>query len=185
MVKTFLAKEEIKYDGSQIESLWAYKIFNMQGDSIVAFKGPCDIPFANMVDLEDVKAKSEIFSHNMLHFIAEHFELDLERAILKQRLLSSIVKDELELRIKKQLRRTGDDIFDGDAKLTISIATLTPVSSKIHFAINIDSEGTPVKTRGLQDYDINPDAFGSAVLTKYVEELELVQSAKCKVRGVK
>lgn len=185
MIKVFFAEEEIKYDGSQMESLWAYRRFNVQGDSIVAFKGACDIPSENILDLEDLKAKAKIASPMMMHFIIEHFELDLEKAVWRQRLFTAMIKDELEKRIKKQLRREGDDIYDGTAKLTISIASLTPVSSKIHFAINVISKGTPVETRGLADYNIEPCNFAKALLENYATEVESILLAKSKVRGVK
>ena len=185
MIKTFFAEEEIKYDGSQMESLWAYRRFSIAGDSIVAFKGACDIPFENMLDLEDLKAKAKISGPMMVHFIMEHFELELEKAVWRQRLFTAMVKDELEKYIKKQLRRDGDDIYDGTAKLTISIASLTRVSSKIHFAINVVSKGTPVETKGLADYNIEPNNFARALLEKYTIEAESILFAKSKVRGIK
>ena len=124
-MKTHLVAGRVDYDGTQIHSLWAYRSFGVQGDSLVAFVGGCEIPFANMVDLEDVRAKSRIASPRMLHFIGEHFDLDLEKAVLRQRLLAAIVRDELG----GEVRRDGDDLFLGPGKLSISIATLTCVPS--------------------------------------------------------
>ena len=52
----------------------------------------------------------------------------------------------------------GDDIFIGDAKLSVSIATASISSMKIHFALNITTKGTPidVQTSSLEDnMDIN------------------------------
>ena len=43
-VKTHVASAPIDYDGTQIRSLWAYREFGVQGDSIVAFRGACEIP---------------------------------------------------------------------------------------------------------------------------------------------
>src|SRR4030095_989557 len=97
----------INYDGTQIHSLWAYRSFGVQGDSLVAFQGGCEIPFSNMVDLEDVRAKSRIASPLMLHFIAEHFDLDLEKAVLRQRLLAAIVPDEP----RRGVPRAGGALF--------------------------------------------------------------------------
>lgn len=175
---------QITYDGSQITSLWAYRKYHIQGDSIVTFIGPCRIPRENMVDLEDLKGKQRIYSRKMLHFIIEHFEMDLEKTILRQRLLTAIIRDLLEGKIRRRLVRKGNDIFDDKAKLSISIATLTPVSTKIHFGINIDSRGTPVVTRGLADYKITPERFAREVMKRYQQECLEVKDARCKVRGV-
>ncbi|MCL5046252.1 MAG: DUF366 family protein, partial [Actinobacteria bacterium] len=53
MEKVFLP-EFIKYDGRQLSSLWAFRNFGIQGDSIVAFRGPCHVELTEMVDLADV-----------------------------------------------------------------------------------------------------------------------------------
>lgn len=180
MISSFIS-QRINYNGSQIESLWAYKKFGIKGDSIVAFIGGCNIPFAKMVDEEDKCLKSKIYSRLMLHFIIEHFETGLERAILKQRLLAAIVKDVLG----KSIKRDGDDLYDGDAKLSISIATISPVSTKIHFGINIDSRGTPVKTKGLKDYRIEPKPFAVEVMRRYIAEMEGIKQARYKTNWVK
>jgi hypothetical protein len=180
-MKTHLATRRIDYDGLQIHSLWAYRTFGVQGDSLVAFQGGCDIPFANMVDLEDVRAKSLIASPLMLHFIAEHFDLDLEKAVLRQRLLAAIVRDELG----GEVRRDGDDLFLGPGKLSISIATLTPVSSKIHFGINIERElHVNVETRGLKDLGVDAADLARRVLAQYAAQIDGIHDARTRVRGV-
>ena len=168
-MKTHLVPERVNYDGTQIHSLWAYRTLGVQGDSLVAFQGGCEIPFDNMVDLEDVLAKSRIASPLMLHFIAEHFDLDLEKAVLRQRLLAAIVRDELG----GEVRREGDDLFLGPGKLSISIATLTPVSSKIHFGINIE--------RAL---GVDPADLARRVLAQYAAQIDGIQDARTRVRGV-
>jgi len=169
------------YDGTQIHSLWAYRAFGLQGDSIVAFQGGCEIPFSNMVDLEDLRRKSRIASPLMLHFIVEHFDLDLERAVLRQRILSTIARDELGPRV----RREGDDLFLGKGKLSISIATLTPVSSKIHWGINIEREmNVDVETRSLRDLGVKPLPFAKKILSRYPAEMAGVLDARTRVRGV-
>jgi hypothetical protein len=120
----------------------------------------------------------------MLHFIIEMFGQGLEMAVLYQRIFTAIVKDALESKIDRQLSRTGDDIYDGDAKLSISIATLTPYSAKMHFAVNIISKGTPVKTRGLADYKIEPRKFALQIMSAFTEELSTINKAAHKVRKV-
>ena len=180
-MKTHQATGRIDYDGTQIHSLWAYRTFGVQGDSLVAFQGGCDIPFPNMVDLEDVLAKSRIASPLMLHFIAEHFDLDLEKAVLRQRLLAAIVRDELG----GEVRRDGDDLFLGPGKLSISIATLTPVSSKIHFGINIERAlDVGVETRALQDLRVDATDLARRVLAQYAAQIDGIHDARTRVRGV-
>jgi hypothetical protein len=180
-VKTHLVPIRVDYDGTQIRSLWAYRTFGVQGDSIVSFQGACEIPFDNMVDLEDVRSKSRIASPLMLHFICEHFDLDLEKAVLRQRLLAAIVRDELG----GEVRREGDDLFLGPGKLSISIATLTPVSSKIHFGINIERElHVDVETRGLRDLGADPDDVARRVLSQYASQIYGIHDARTRVRGV-
>jgi hypothetical protein len=180
MIAAFLP-QKIKYTGQQLASLWAYKNFGLLGDSIVAFIGPCDIPFRLMADVEDVRGKHKIYSSLMLHFIIEHFDCDLEKAVLRQRMLATIVKDTLEGQIKLRLRRKGDDLYDGAGKLSISVATASPVSTMIHFAVNIETKRTPVRTAGLNDYKINPKQFGLKVIEAYTEEMHGVRQARCKV----
>lgn len=173
------------YDGRPLHGLWAYRTFKVQGDSLVVFRGPCDVSPEQMVDLEDLTAGAKIAGPDMLHFIAEHFDRDLEKAVLRQRLLASLAHVELLERTNRPLRREGDDIYDGDRKLSISIATLSPVSAKIHFAINIvRAEGVGVPTGALGDYGIEPFGFGRAVAARYVSELSSIEDARTRVRGV-
>ena len=123
-------RRALAYDGTQIGPLWAYREFGRQGDSLVAFVGKCAIPAKHMIDQDDVRRGARIASPRMLHFIAEHFDTppDLEKAVLRQRLFSTLVLEELRARGAEGLRREGDDLFrlrgeaehlhrDGDARL--------------------------------------------------------------------
>lgn len=183
-MRTHWSEEEILYDGTPLESLWAYRRLGVRGDSIVAFAGGCDIPPERIVDLEDRLADARIFSRSMLHFIEERFDLDLERAVWRQRLLAAIVRDALAARTGAPLRRSGDDLYEGERKISISIATLTPVSTKIHFGINVRSDGTPVPAKGLADYRVEPRDFAREVLASYAAESASIREARCKVRGI-
>jgi uncharacterized protein len=177
--------ETITYDGTQLASLWAYKNFRLQGDSIVAFAGPCNVKLAEMVDQEDVLAGAFIYSENMVHFIVEHFDMDLEKTVTRQRLLIAIMRDMLlEMGVSPTLRRQGDDLYLNDRKASVSIATLSPVSSLIHAAVNISSQNTPVPTIGLADLHIDPVIFAKRVIHAYQNELDSIRMARCKVRGV-
>lgn len=178
--------ETITYNGTQLSSHWAFRSMGLLGDSIVAFQGPCRVMLAEMVDLEDVRKNAPIFSHKMLHFIVEHFDMDLEKTILRQRILITIIKDLLSENYGAKLTRSGDDLYAGDKKLSVSIATLTPVSTMIHTGLNILSKDTPVKTvgltdLGLQDEEIEP--LGKLICKRYAEEIGDIRLARCKVRG--
>ena len=181
---THLSHDNIAYTGAQLRSLWIYRTFGLQGDAIVAFVGPCDVKLSEMVDQADVIAGDSIYSEKMLHFIAEHFEMDLEKTILRQRLLVALARDLLAELSGALIVRDGDDLMDGDRKLSVSIATLTRVSSIIHFGINISSRNTPVPTKGLDDYGIDPTAFAQKLLDRYQAECDSIRLARCKVKGV-
>ena len=183
-MKTRFLARKIDYDGTQLSSHWAYRTCGLLGDSAVAFIGGCNVSLDHMVDLADVKRRAPIFSRRMLHFIVEHFDTDLGKAVLRQRFLAQLVCDELVARTRRDLRRDGDDLYDGEAKLSVSIATASPVSTLIHFGINIDSRDTPVETRGLKDYRVQPRSFARDVLWRYAAELASMAEARCKVRGV-
>lgn len=183
MESRFIA-ELITYAGKELRSHWIYEKTGLLDDAIVAFRGPARVGTEDLVDLKDKKKGAFIYSEDMLHFLVEHFDLDLEKAILRQRLLVGILKDELR-RTRSIIEQRGDDLYDGPKKLSISIATLSGVSSLIHVGINISSKGTPVQTKGLADYGVDPEVFGQVVLARYCQEIEAIRLARCKVKGVR
>ncbi len=177
---------KIDYDGSQLSSLFAYMNLKLMGDSIVAFLGGCNIPFENMVDGEDQLAKSEIRSAQMLHFIIEEFGKNLELAVAHQRLFAVIVHELLAKQLPHlKFYRTGDDIYLDDAKFSISIATVSPVSALIHFAVNVSNIDTPVKTICLRDLGLKEKEFADGVAGAFLEELQSMKQACTKVHWVK
>lgn len=185
-MKSKLVSQAIKYDGRQLCSLWAFRNFDLQGDSIIAFRGPCHVALTEMVDLADVKEEAHIYSEEMLHFIIEHFELDLEKAVTRQRLLVAIIKEQLEKQNDQiRLERRGDDLYWGERKLSVSIATLSPVSTLIHLGLNIISDNTPVLTVSLKELGVNSiENFADLIAESYKKEIIDIQLARCKVRGV-
>lgn len=184
MLQTKFINKRIKYDGTQLAPHWIYKNFDICGDAIVSFIGSADVPLKNMVDLEDVKSQSPIYSERMLHFIAEFFDADLEKTIYRQRLLMVIMKECLEKRIGKRLQRRGDDLYDGKKKLTVSIATASPISTLIHAGINIQSKNTPVLTAGLADYQLAAKPLALELGSLFKKECESIWKARCKVKSV-
>lgn len=188
-MKTKFIKKYFPYTGEQLHSHFAYEEYGVLGNSIVAWIGPCDIPFEHMVDLEDVVAHSPIRGALMIHFIVEVFGQNLFSAVSLQRLLASIVKDEIEASAKSKasirLRRDGDDVFWEESKMTISIASISPVSTQIHFAVNVNNKNTPVKTAALDDFKINVNDFGKKVLEKFSQEFDSIEVATQKVKPLK
>lgn len=186
MMETFFVEERCTYTGEQLSSLFTYRNFRIQGDSVIAFIGPCRVELTEMVDLEDVLAQDWIYSPLMLHFIIEIFHLDLEKMITVQRLFIAIIKEQLEFNGVKGIKRKGDDLYLDNRKLSVSIATISPVSCMIHTGLNIETEGTPVPTVGLSELGIDdPRAFAQQVMKALAMELEEIELARCKVRGVK
>lgn len=187
MLHKFIEKE-ICYTGEELAPHWIYKNHNMQGDAIVSFVGECDVKLKNMVDIADVLDDSPIYSRKMLHFIVEHFNIQLVEGILRQRLLVSIARDVLlENGINPtMLLRRGDDLFYKEGKLSVSIAAKSINSALIHFGMNIDSEGTPVQTAGLKtnmNFE-NISQIAENIMSSYTRECDEIINASCKVKGI-
>lgn len=181
-MKKFWLNDQIKYDGRELRSHWIYDMTGEIGDAIVSFVGPADVSIKHMVDLVDVREGAHIFSHSMLHFIVEHFDLNLLLAVARQRLLVVIAAEVLGKNVK--VVRRGDDLFVDDKKLSVSIATASGVSTLIHFAMNVESKDTPVPTIGLSDIGIYPKETADIILARYCDEIGSMESARCKVRSV-
>ena len=82
-----------------------------------------------------------------------------------------------------EMTRVGDDLYLGDGKLSVSIATRSTVSTLLHLGVNVDNAGTPVKTASLADLDIEPRAFMDGVLAAARDEDASVIAARCQVRA--
>jgi hypothetical protein len=180
--------ESLVYDGRQLQSLFAYLNYGVLGDSMVAWVGPCRVSAEHMVDGEDLLAHATIAGGKMLHFIVEVFHQNLLSGVCLQRLLATQAKDLLVEKYSvdpHRVRREGDDIYFDEGKLSISIATQSPVSTLIHFAVNVTNEGTPVKTAALGDFDIPEELFAQSVATAFLTEFESIKKATMKVRWVK
>ena len=184
-IKTKYLDQEIKYIGSQLAPHWIYKNYKIQGDAIVAFCGECEVKLTEMVDIEDVINNEPIYSKYMLSFITEQFNVSLVEGVFRQRLLISIIKEELEKHNIK-VERSGDDLMIGDKKLSVSIATKSATSILIHTGLNILSEGAPVKAAGLTSELGLTDMkeFATNIMIRYSDEIEDIEYASTKVRGV-
>ena len=167
-----------EYDGSQINPSWAFQEFKIKDSTIVSWKGPMNIMGENLIDYEDVGL--DIKGNQMLHFIVEHFDEqpgNVKLAYHRQRILVMITRDEL-LNFGIKTTQDGDDIFIDNKKLSVSIATASISSMKIHFALNITVAGTPddVETSSLEDnMDIsNINQLQDNIANKYIEMIETI-----------
>jgi len=174
-----------EYDGSQINPSWAFQEFGIYGSSIVTWIGPVNITPDNLKDFADVGL--EIKSNNMVNFICEFFDqqpTNMRIAYLRQRLLVMIFREILTERGVKTTRE-GDDIFVDGRKLSISIASVSLSSAKIHFALNLEDKGTPgdVETIGLYDIDggnvFNENNLKDLifdVVNRFIDEIETIEN---------
>lgn len=188
----YIKGKMMAYDGSQLHSHWAYSEHDVQGNSVVAFRGPCRVGEKDLVDVEDRKKHQEIYSEDMTHFIIELFDSDLDRTMVIQRLLMCIIKEAIEeLKPEIIVDRRGDDLYieieeegEEDRKLSVSVATASPVSTLIHAGVNVVSSNTPVPTLGLADLEISVDDFILKVLQNFINEMKDIDETRSKVRGV-
>jgi hypothetical protein len=176
----------LAYDGSQLRAHWILRRTGLVGDAMVAFRGPCALPRAEFADLEDQLAGATIAGDDMVHFICERFDDgDLDRVTLRQRLLAARALEVLRALAPRTraLRRAGDDLYLGKGKLSVSVATCSAVSSLIHFGVNADNAGTPVRTASLADLGVAPVRFARALLRQSAAEEAAIARARCKVRA--
>lgn len=188
--------EIFEYDGSQINPSWAFQEFGIYGSSIVTWIGPVNITPDNLKDFADVGL--EIKSNYMVNFICEFFDQqppNMRVAYLRQRLLVMIFR-EILTEYGIQTKREGDDIFVDGGKLSISIASISLSSAKIHFALNLEDKGTPsdVETIGLYDIKVNGEQVFNQnnlldlinkTIKNFINELKTIENdiSKTKVLG--
>lgn len=186
-------EENLEYDGSQIGPSWAFKSFGIKGSSIISWIGSMNITPNNLKDFEDVGL--EIKSGKIINIIVEHFDeqpANLRIAYMRQRLLVIILKEELS-KIGIDSIRKGDDIYiiskykseDNSVesiykKLTVSIATISPSSMKIHLGINLTSDETPEDVDAIGLFELSDDFnssiknlinFINNIVKNYIDEL--------------
>jgi len=176
--------QEIPYAGRELRSGWIADTAAIEGDALVAFVGPCEVPLENMVDMEDVRRGVPIKAARMLHFLVEHFDTDLARTVLRQRLLVCLTAEILNQTSAQQVCRDGDDLFVGERKLSVSIATGSPTSTLIHLGLNIDPSGAPVPAIGLDELGVPAVEVANQIMAAYVEEMQSCETARNKVRRV-
>lgn len=184
VMKTLWIDERITYDGSQLRAHWILARTGLCGDALVAFRGACAVLGEEIADLADIDGPG-IAGDDMVHFLWESFEhTDLLLAVHRQRLLSAQAAEVLrELAPQCGVRREGDDLYVGAGKLSISIATVTPVSSMLHFAVNASPGGAPVQTSTLQQIGVDAHEFAARLLDLVSYEQSSIALARAKVRA--
>lgn len=185
LLETSWTGRAIDYDGSQLRSHFIREEAGIMNDAVIGFMGSCDVSGDSLVDLEDAEAGSVIIAASMVHFIGEHFQCPLREGNFRLRLFVSIIKEAVEqLSGGIEILRTGDDLYIAGRKLTVAIATVSPVSTLFHCGVNIDPEGAPVPAIGLEELGIDYAELARLVLEKYSEECASIEMALRKVRGV-
>ncbi len=181
-------KQEINYDGTQLRPHFVLENTKKYGSSIIAFIGSCDVKTSELVDWEDRLNSDFIKSKKMLHFIAEFYGSNLESTVLYQRLFMQHAQQILSKhKAFSEIIRNGDDLMVGNAKLSVSIATASAVSTLIHWGINIDPTGAPVKAIGLNALDWNVEQirnFANDLIKAFQDEVNDIEMACVKVRPV-
>jgi hypothetical protein len=189
----YLKGKTIEYDGSQLSPLWAYTNFDVQGDSVISFRGPCNVSEEFMVDMEDRRKHTAISSPDMLHFIIEQFSVGINEIVLVERLLATVITELLRDVIDEEadVEREYDNIYAAApgqkerAKLNVSVATVSPVSGLIHFGLNITGEGAPVEAVGLEELGVGDiNKFAVDVAKFLIDEVKNVGIDASKVRPV-
>lgn len=178
-------EDRIDYSGDELRPHWCFEKTGILGDVIVGFVGACWVQGNSLVDLEDRRDGKPVAAEEMLHFICEMFGFSLIATVLAQRLLCSIAKDRInQILGNGVVTRDGDDLFVGDGKLSVSIATISPVSGLIHFGLNIKTRGVPVKASCLDDLGIDVRSLAIDVMSQFCDEIDGCIRATQKVRPV-
>lgn len=182
-------EKKLLYDGSQIKPVWAFKEIGIKGSSLVSWIGPMEIKPEELIDYEDFDI--EIRSDEMIHFIIEHFDIqpaDIKTCYHRQRILVMIIKDILN-ESGIATKRSGDDLYFEGKKLSVSIATCSNSSMKIHFGMNITDKGTPddVETIGILECNDNMDdkkihSLIDKIAESYINEIKSIEEDITKTR---
>jgi hypothetical protein len=198
-VKTKFAHERIDYTGRELRSGWLAERLGLEGDAIGAFRGSCMVSGGDLVDLEDFEAGNIVAGQDMVHFIVEIKGLCLAGITYAQRLLCSMVREILNsvgggsgaggvgggvAGAGARVERRGDDLFVGEGKLSVSVATVSPKSGLIHLGLNVTTEGVPVRAACLADLGVDPAWLADRVLAAFAAEVDSCLKASGEVRPV-
>jgi hypothetical protein len=182
----FHVSHEVRpYTGVELRPHFLLSEMGIRGSAISAFTGPCHVKTEHLVDWEDKLAHDRIDAKEMIHFIGEFFGMSLNEGVLTQRFFMATFLDTCNDELSKRgqfLKRTGDDLWLGDRKLSVSIVTATPVSVLMHVGINIDPAGAPVKAVGLAELGLDPVQIMGTFRERFLKEWNDMKWACTKVR---
>ena len=185
MIETRVMVEPRTYHGPELRPHFILSTYRIEGNALIAFRGPCEVITDHLVDWEDRLQNDFIRAKEMIHFLGEFFGISLKEGIWIQRLIVSEIQTQL---LKQGIKadREGDDLFISDRKLSVSIVTASPVSILLHLGLNVDAEGAPVKAVGLSEIleEKSISELVLRVLTRFKSEYESVNRAAVKVRPV-
>ncbi|MFA4985681.1 MAG: DUF366 family protein [Candidatus Brocadiia bacterium] len=182
-LETLFSDKTLKYTGRELRPHWIFEEFGLRGDAAVSWVGPCHVGLEDLVDIEDADAGAYISSDQMVHVIIEHFLFrDLLLGVHRQHILAAIAQQVIYEQSGIMPHRAGNDLFVDERKLSVSIATSSPVSTLIHFGVNVISTGAPIPVSCLTDLEIQPREFATALLEGYRDDISKMYAAVSKVR---
>lgn len=189
-ISIHFSDQKRSYTGIELRPHFLLTELGLRGSALGAFIGPCRVETEHLVDWEDRLEHDRIEAASMVHFIGEFFGASLREGVLRQRLFMASLGQSLNHRLRDAgredltVRRSGDDLFVNDRKLSVSIVTASPVSQLLHVGINVDPAGAPVEAIGLQELQVDPMEWVPAVLEQFASEWEGIEWACAKVRPV-
>jgi hypothetical protein len=183
-VKTHWSHANKPYLGPELRPHFILETQKIWGSAVMAWVGPCEVKTEHLVDWEDRLENDFIRAKAMVHFLGEFFGAELFATVGLQRLFASIVVEVLRADYGLTASRSGDDVFMDTRKMSVSIVTASPVSTLLHFGVNVDPEGAPVAAVGLLEFKIEPSEFAKKVLERFKNEYHSMALACTKVRPV-
>ena len=191
MIQTLFSEKERSYLGPELRPHFILSEFGVRGSAVVAFQGPCRVETDHLVDWEDRLEGDRIESLLMVHFLGEFFGITLREGVLLQRLLMAQMAERLGLHLRtqadesrRQVVRSGNDLYWAERKLSVSIVTASPVSVLLHAGVNVDPTGAPVAAVGLNELGVDASDFARGILESFSREMTGVDWACAKVRPV-
>ncbi|MCE7742440.1 MAG: DUF366 family protein [Candidatus Heimdallarchaeota archaeon] len=188
--------EPITYDGSQLANRYTTEKYGVFGETILIFRGGMKLSPEEMVDIKDIVRESHlnkilISSDDSLHFIIEEFDIqppNMELEYYRLQVLAQIVIEVLKNE-GIELIRKGTDMYVGDRKLNVAIASTGVSSSKIHLGINIAGTGFPSHVNaigllelGIEQKDVKNIAM--EIAERYSNEISKIKEDVSKTRPI-
>lgn len=189
-------ENNIVYDGSQLSSQYIANNYSVLGNSILVFRGGMSLSPNEMVDIKDIQRESHlaeilISSDDSVHMIVEEFDMqppNLEIEYYRLRLLTLIILEKLGAKGIIAQRR-GTDIYIGEKKLNVAIASVGVTNSKIHLGLNVGRTGFPehVSAIGLLELEFEESKLKDwmiSIVKQYIDEVLMVKEDVSKTKSI-